>query len=118
MGKSLDYACSEHGENTPLLQSIKSDISKAQLIKDEDDSDKKISFFKIVVAYVVSLVCVAGSCASVASVQILAGSIPEFELNAWRFAFQMLTPLPLIIHQSITEDPEVSMALYLPVFPV
>ena len=99
MEKNLDYACSEHGENTPLLQSIKSDTSKAPSIKDEDDSDKKTPFFKIVVAYVVSLFCVAGFCASVASVQILAGSIPEFELNAWRFAFQMLTPLPLIIHQ-------------------
>ena len=99
MGKSLDYACSEHGENTPLLQSIKSDISEVPSIKDGDDSDKKTPFFKIVVAYVVSLFCVAGSCASVASVPILAGSIQEFELNAWRFAFQMLTPLPLIIHQ-------------------
>ena len=49
----------------------------------------------------VSLVCVAGSCASVASVQILAGSIPEFELNAWRYGFQLLTPLPFIIHQRV-----------------
>ena len=92
MGKNLEYTCSEEDENTPLL---KSDITQASSDRESD----KVAFTRILAAYAVALLCVAGICTSVSSVQILAGTIPEFELNAWRFAFQMLTPLPFIIQQ-------------------
>ena len=55
----------------------------------------------VLLAGFVALLLIAGLCSSVASVQVLDGAIPEFELNTWRFAFQIIVPIPFMIwHKS------------------
>ena len=64
--------------------------------ENEPSSSQHASFMPLV-ATLVLFASVFFSALSSASVQILSGTIPEFELNAWRFGVQLIMLVPIIM---------------------
>ena len=69
------------------------------MTQEQSTSEHKINrtVRKIFLAYILLMCSICGRCASVASVQVLSGSIPEFELNSWRFGTQVIVVLLFMI---------------------
>ena len=78
-------------EDIPLC---KDDEKKAK-----ESSDPSNSAFMPLIACIVVLITICFTALGSASVQVLNGTIPEFELNAWRFVVQFIIMIPVIMRR-------------------
>ena len=89
-------------ETSPLLidnqvNNNTSSISSESKHADNKSTQDQKTFRQVVAAHIAFVYGIAGLCISAASVQVLAGSVPEFELNTWRFAAQFVVSAPVVL---------------------
>ena len=94
-----DIVTSSHHSKYGSLKS-KVDFHSIAVTSDrKTETGTEKTFRKTIVAYIVCISSMVLSCLSIASVQVLGGAIPEFELNAWRFGVQVFLISPVIIYR-------------------
>ena len=86
----------DDSNNSKCSHSFGTDTFIVNENQEQSISDHKINrtFGKVLLAYILLMCSVLCLCASIASVEVLSGSVPEFELNSWRFGAQVIVVLP------------------------
>ena len=90
----------EEGHEEPMKTSTYGSINNSvsfhqESLENVDIAQKK--WTRVFFAYALCVASMILACASIACVQVLAGAVPEFELNAWRFGANLMIITPVTL---------------------